>query len=294
MPELPEVETVCRGLAEVMQGRILRAVAQNRADLRIPFPDRFADRLAGRRISAMSRRAKYILVHLDDDEVLIMHLGMSGRFTIEVPGRTAPVGGFHHPGGVAGRSHDHVVFDLDDGCRIVYSDPRRFGLMTLCAADRLHDHPLLRQLGVEPLGNGMTAAWLAETLAGRRISLKAALLDQKVIAGVGNIYACEALFRAGLSPLRQAASLGGRGRAARNRAENMVAAVRAVLADAIAAGGSTLRDYARADGELGYFQHSFDVYDREDEPCARPGCCGTVRRIVQSNRSTFYCPACQK
>jgi formamidopyrimidine-DNA glycosylase len=241
----------------------------------------------------MNRRAKYILVHLDAGEVLIMHLGMSGRFTIDASGRAAAVGAFRHRGGIAGGPHDHVVFDLDDGCRIVYSDPRRFGLMTLCAADGLDAHPLLRHLGVEPLGNGLTAAWLADALGGRRVSLKAALLDQKVIAGVGNIYACEALFRARLSPERLAESLGGSGRFARARAEDLVAAVRSVLAEAIAAGGSTLRDYARADGELGYFQHSFDVYDREGEPCPR-GCRGTVRRIVQSGRSTFYCPACQK
>lgn len=200
MPELPEVETVCRGLAEVMEGRVLKAVAQNRPDLRFPFPERFAARLTGRRIAVMNRRAKYILAHLDAGEVLIMHLGMSGRFTIEAPDRTAPVGEFHHAGGTAGGPHDHVVFELDDGCRIVYSDPRRFGMMDLCAADGLDEHRLLRHLGIEPLGNGLTAAWLAEALAGRRTSLKAALLDQKVIAGVGNIYACEALFRARLSP----------------------------------------------------------------------------------------------
>lgn len=294
MPELPEVETVCRGLAEVMEGRVLKAVAQNRPDLRFPFPERFAARLTGRRIAVMNRRAKYILAHLDAGEVLIMHLGMSGRFTIEAPDRTAPVGEFHHAGGTAGGPHDHVVFELDDGCRIVYSDPRRFGMMDLCAADGLDEHRLLRHLGIEPLGNGLTAAWLAEALAGRRTSLKAALLDQKVIAGVGNIYACEALFRARLSPEREAATVGGSGRAARARAEDLVAAVRSVLADAIAAGGSTLRDYARTDGELGYFQHAFDVYDREGEPCTRKGCMGLISRIVQSNRSTFHCPACQK
>ena len=294
MPELPEVETVCRGLAEVMEGRVLRAVAQNRPDLRFPFPERFAARLTGRRIAVMNRRAKYILVHLDAGEVLIMHLGMSGRFTIDASGRAAAVGEFHHAGGIAGGPHDHVIFDLDDGCRIVYSDPRRFGLMTLCAANGLDAHPLLRHLGVEPLGNGLTAAWLADALAGRRVSLKAALLDQKVIAGVGNIYACEALFRARLSPERLAASLGGSGRIARARAEDLVAAVRSVLAEAIAAGGSTLRDYARADGELGYFQHSFDVYDRAGEACTREGCMGLISRIVQANRSTFFCPACQK
>ena len=294
MPELPEVETVCRGLAEVMEGRVLRAVAQNRPDLRFPFPERFAARLTGRRIAVMNRRAKYILVHLDAGEVLIMHLGMSGRFTIDASARAAAVGAFRHRGGIAGGPHDHVVFDLDDGCRIVYSDPRRFGLMTLCAADGLDAHPLLRHLGVEPLGNGLTAAWLADALAGRRISLKTALLDQKVIAGVGNIYACEALFRARLSPERMAASLGGSGRIARGRAEDLVAAVRSVLAEAIAAGGSTLRDYARADGELGYFQHSFDVDDREGEACTREGCMGLISRIVQSGRSTFFCPACQK
>jgi len=294
MPELPEVETVCRGLTEVMEGRRFRTVAVNRPDLRIPFPDGFAARLAGRRIAALNRRAKYILVHLDDGEVLIMHLGMSGRFTIGPTGGARAVGSFVHAGGVAGGPHDHVVFDLDDGCRVVYSDPRRFGLMTLCPAADLADHPLLRHLGVEPLGNELTGAWLGAALEGRRTSLKAALLDQKVIVGVGNIYACEALFRARLSPQREAASLGGRGKVARRRAEDLVAAIRAVLADALAAGGSSLRDYVRTDGELGYFQHSFAVYDREGVPCPRDGCRGVVKRIVQSNRSTFYCPSCQK
>jgi formamidopyrimidine-DNA glycosylase len=293
MPELPEVETVCRGLAEVMEGRRFAAVAQNRPDLRFPFPERFAERLAGRRVTAMNRRAKYILAHLDSGEVLIMHLGMSGRFTIEASEARA-VGAFVHAGGVAGGPHDHVVFDLEDGCRIVYSDPRRFGLMTLCAADALGEHPLLGHLGIEPLGNVLTGAWLADALRGRRTSLKAALLDQKTIVGIGNIYACEALFRARLSPTREASTLGAKGKRARERCEDLVAAIRAVIAEALAAGGSSLRDYAKTDGELGYFQHSFAVYDREGEPCSRDGCRGTVRRIVQSNRSTFHCPSCQK
>lgn len=294
MPELPEVETVCRGLSEVMEGRVLTKVQQNRPDLRFPFPDDFVARLTGRRVIGMNRRAKYILVRLEGGDILIMHLGMSGRFTIEHPEERTVPGEFHHGAGSAGGAHDHVVFDIDSGVRVVYTDPRRFGFMTLCPADTIDEHPLMGHLGVEPMGNALTPDVLASALKGKRASLKAALLDQRIIAGVGNIYACEALFRARLSPRREAGSACLANGRAGARAEKLVDAVRSVLADAIEAGGSSLRDYARTDGELGYFQHTFAVYDREGQPCTRDGCRGTIERIVQSNRSTFFCPTCQR
>lgn len=294
MPELPEVETVCRGLAEVMEGRVLRAVRRNRADLRFPFPPDFVERLTGRRVTGMGRRAKYILVRLEGGGILIVHLGMSGRFTIRRPETDRSPGRFHHDAAAAGGAHDHVVFDLDDDTRIVYTDPRRFGFMLLTHVRSLDDHPMIRRLGVEPLGNELTPDALAAAFRGRKTSLKAALLDQKIIAGVGNIYACEALFRAGLSPRRLAGTVCLADGTAGVRAGRLADAVRSVLTDAIRAGGSSLRDYARADGELGYFQHGFAVYGREGGGCPRDGCHGTVRRIVQNNRSTFYCPACQR
>ena len=294
MPELPEVETVCRGLAEVMEGRVLRTVRQNRADLRFPFPPDFVDRLTGRRVTGMGRRAKYILVRLEGGDILIMHLGMSGRFTIHQPKTGYSPGRFHHDTAANGGAHDHVIFDLEDDTRIVYTDPRRFGFMLLTDVQSLDDHPMIRDLGVEPLGNALTPDTLAAAFRGKKTSLKAALLDQKIIAGVGNIYACEALYRAGLSPRRLANTACLADGTAGVRAERLVDAVRLVLTDAIRAGGSSLRDYARADGELGYFQHTFAVYDREGEDCPRDGCHGTVRRIVQNNRSTFYCPTCQR
>lgn len=296
MPELPEVETVCRGLAPVMEGRCFAGVEQNRPDLRIPFPPGFADRLAGRRVVSVGRRAKYILVRLEGGEVLVIHLGMSGRITIRPPGNggETATAAFVHAGGEAGGPHDHVVFRLDDGTVLVYSDPRRFGLMTIMGDGEFDSHALFRHLGVEPLGNLLTAAHLNAALRGRRTPLKAALLDQKIVVGVGNIYACEALYRAGLSPRRSAASIATKGDMPGTRVERLVAAVRQVLAEAIEAGGSSLRDYVHTDGELGYFQHRFAVYDREGQPCRREGCGGTVRRIVQSGRSTFFCPSCQK
>ncbi|PKQ09114.1 MAG: DNA-formamidopyrimidine glycosylase [Alphaproteobacteria bacterium HGW-Alphaproteobacteria-12] len=294
MPELPEVETIRRGLAPALEGRRFMRVTQRRAGLRFPFPARFAERLTGRRIIRLDRRAKYILIHLEPatpaepEEVLIIHLGMSGRFTIHEPGG-ACVPGLFHPGQPGSGRHDHMVFDMEDGTRIVFADPRRFGFMDLVAEAALAASPHLARLGPEPLGNGFSAAILAERLRGRRMPVKAALLDQHTVAGLGNIYVCEALFRAGLSPKRSAASVAGP-----LRSERLAGAIRSVLMDAIAAGGSTLRDYARTDGELGYFQHIFSVYAREGEACSKPGCGGTVKRIVQSARSTFYCPACQR
>ena len=293
MPELPEVETVRRGLAPVLEGRRIAHVTQRRPDLRFPLPPRFAERLTGRRISRLDRRAKYILVRIEPlgaagEEVLIMHLGMSGRFTIHGPEGTRAPGLFHH-GMPGAERHDHIVFDMEDGTRIVYADHRRFGFMDLVAHAALATSAHLAALGPEPLGNDFSAATLSGRLKNRRAPIKAALLDQRTVAGLGNIYVCEALWRAGISPNRSAASVAGP-----MRSERLAAAIRSVLLDAIAAGGSTLRDYAHTDGELGYFQHTFAVYDREGEACSKPGCGGTVKRIVQSGRSTFYCPRCQR
>ncbi|MCT8999155.1 bifunctional DNA-formamidopyrimidine glycosylase/DNA-(apurinic or apyrimidinic site) lyase [Chelativorans intermedius] len=296
MPELPEVETVRRGLQPAMEGARLAAVELRRPDLRFPLPRNLGERLAGRRITALARRAKYLLMHMEDGTVLICHLGMSGSFRIE-DGTARIAGSFHHPRGKDGR-HDHVVFHLESRhgppLSVVYNDPRRFGFMVLGEAATLQAHPLLASLGVEPTGNALDGALLARLLAGRRAPLKAVLMDQRVIAGLGNIYACEALWRAGLSPRRAASTLAGRDGRGTTRSARLAEAVRAVIAEAIAAGGSSLRDHMQADGTLGYFQHSFSVYDRAGSPCPRQGCAGTVRRIVQAGRSTFYCPACQR
>ncbi|MFA5119535.1 bifunctional DNA-formamidopyrimidine glycosylase/DNA-(apurinic or apyrimidinic site) lyase [Zavarzinia sp.] len=275
MPELPEVETVRRGLAIALEGRKLARVQVRRPDLRVPFPPRFAEVLTGRRIVAIRRRAKYLLIELDDGAVVIAHLGMSGRMT---------VGDGPMPDE---KPHDHVVFETEEGPWAIFNDHRRFGLMVLGHVDTLEAHPLLAGIGPEPLGNSFDAETLSAALAGKRSPIKAALLDQTVVAGLGNIYVSEALFRARIAPTREAASVAGK------RAERLVPAIRDVLTEAIAAGGSTLRDYVQADGELGYFQHAFKVYDREGEVCPA---CGAVaiRRIVQSNRSTYFCPRCQR
>ncbi len=283
MPELPEVETVCRGLARHLEGRRLIRVDQRRPDLRFPLPDRFAARLTGRRVTRLRRRAKYILVHLEDGMVLLAHLGMAGRMVVTPAGEAD---------GFAPDRHDHVILWTDDGAVVAFNDARRFGVMDLVAETALESHRLLAGLGPEPLGNGFNGPYLTRALAGRRTSIKAALLDQKLVAGLGNIYVCEALFHAGVSPRRLAASVAGR------RAERLVPAIRWVLTEAIAAGGSSLRDYVQATGELGYFQHAWAVYGRAGGRC--PGCrCdadgrGGVRRIVQAGRSTFYCPFKQR
>ncbi|MDJ0627376.1 MAG: bifunctional DNA-formamidopyrimidine glycosylase/DNA-(apurinic or apyrimidinic site) lyase [Rhodobacter sp.] len=283
MPELPEVETVRRGLIPVMEGQVIAQAEVRRPDLRWPFPDRMADRLTGRRVLRLGRRSKYILAELDSGETLIIHLGMSGRMLIsgEAPGR------FHrdHP---ATERHDHVVLHMEHGARITFNDARRFGAMDLTPTEAVEDHWLIRNLGPEPLGNAFDEEYLLTRLAGRNTPVKAALLDQRVVSGLGNIYVCEALFRAQISPKRKA------GRISKARIRGLVPVIREVLRDAIAAGGSSLRDYRQADGELGYFQHRFDVYDREGEPCRTPGCTGTIARIVQSGRSSFYCPRCQR
>lgn len=281
MPELPEVETVRRGLAPAMEGRSVLSLEVARADLRFPFPARFAERLRGQRVERLRRRAKFLLADLASGETLIMHLGMSGRFALENGG----LGEFHHET-ARDPAHDHVVFRLEGGVTLTYNDPRRFGFMELWPTARLGDYPRLQALGPEPLSNAFHADYLAAALKGRTSPIKAALLDQRVIAGLGNIYACEALFRAGISPRRKASSL------ARPRVERLVTAVNAVISEAIDAGGSSLRDFSAANGELGYFQHRFRVYDREGAPC--PACGGTVKRIVQSGRSTFYCGTCQR
>ncbi|SFQ06688.1 formamidopyrimidine-DNA glycosylase [Roseivivax halotolerans] len=283
MPELPEVETVRRGLLPAMEGHVIARADVNRPDLRWPFPDRMAERLTGQRVERLRRRSKYILADLSGGETLLMHLGMSGRILISGD----PLGQFvhDHP---APEKHDHVVFHMQNGARIIFNDPRRFGAMDLFETATAEGHPLLSAIGPEPLGNAFHEDHLIAALRGRMTPIKSALLDQKIVAGLGNIYVCEALFRAGIHPVRKAGKIG------RTRVASLVPVIRATLEDAIAAGGSSLRDYRRADGELGYFQHSFDVYGREGAPCRRDGCNGKVRRIVQAGRSSFYCTACQR
>ena len=294
MPELPEVETVRRGLEPVMTGVRIAKVEARRPDLRFPFPERFAARLKGATVQHLSRRAKYILAGLSTGETLIMHLGMSGRFSIHLPnGRGGVLGEYEQDTG-NDPAHDHVVFEMSNGATITYNDPRRFGSMDLCADAGIEQHRLLAGLGVEPLGNALSPAYLAERAHGKATDLKAYLLDQRIVAGLGNIYVCEVLFRSGLSPRRSAACLTTRKGRPTDRAERAVPIIRDVLSEAITAGGSTLRDYKKTDGSLGYFQHAFKVYGREGEPCVKPGCKGIVQRIVQSGRSTFFCPVCQR
>jgi formamidopyrimidine-DNA glycosylase len=289
MPELPEVETVRRGLAPALLGARMLRVEQRRPDLRFPFPPDFAARLAGRRVLDLRRRAKYLLADLDCGETLIMHLGMSGSFRID--GNLQ--GFFHHPRDKSA-AHDHVVIHMENGARVTYNDPRRFGFMLLLPTAGLDAHKLIKGLGAEPLGEALDAALLARAFRGRVAPVKALLLDQRLIAGLGNIYVCEALNRCGISPLRAGGKLvtaAGKPSAALAR---LPAAIKDVLEEALAAGGSSLRDHRQADGSLGYFQHSFRVYDREGAACVTPGCKGAVARVVQAGRSTFYCPHCQK
>ncbi|MDP3527278.1 MAG: bifunctional DNA-formamidopyrimidine glycosylase/DNA-(apurinic or apyrimidinic site) lyase [Hoeflea sp.] len=297
MPELPEVETVRRGLEPVMQGARFMGVEQRRADLRFAFPEGFAGRLVGRRVVSLGRRAKYLLADLDDGMVLICHLGMSGSFRIEAERERSLTPGIFHQARSKDDRHDHVVFDMEGPAgraRVIYNDPRRFGYMDLVARAALAEHAWFRSLGVEPTGNSLDPADLAKRLFGKTAPLKAALLDQRIIAGLGNIYVCEAMWRAGLSPLKPAGLLVGKTGRPREALVRLTEAIRAVISEAIAAGGSSLRDHIRTDGTLGYFQHGFSVYDREGKACPRPGCGDTVRRIVQGGRSTFYCPRCQK
>jgi len=299
MPELPEVETVRMGLLPVMEGHRFTHVETRRGDLRVPFPNDFAGRLTGRRVTRLWRRAKYILGDLDDGETLVIHLGMSGRMSVHVAGAAKKLGTYVHDLGdatIGTDKHDHVVMDTDAPARIVFNDHRRFGLMLLIETAHLNEHKLFEGLGIEPLSADFDTAFLAAALKEKKTPIKSALLDQRVIAGLGNIYVCEALFRAGISPKR----LAGKVRA--NQIALLVPAIKTVLREAIKAGGSSLRDHKRTDGELGMFQHNFAVYGREGEPCPGPAsssgaptekCKGTIRRIVQAGRSTFYCPKCQ-
>jgi formamidopyrimidine-DNA glycosylase len=280
MPELPEVETVRQGLLPVMEGAVIARAEVNRPDLRFPLPERMAERLTGARVLGLRRRSKYILADLSSGESLLIHLGMSGRMLIS----GAMVGAFHHDH-PAPQKHDHVVLHMDNGARITFNDARRFGAMDLMPTERAETHPLLAGLGPEPLGNRFDGAYLAGRLAGRAMPVKSALLDQRIVAGLGNIYVCEVLFRAHLHPATPAGRV--------TEAAGLVPLIREVLAEAIEAGGSSLKDYRQADGELGYFQHSFRVYGREGQPCATPGCSGSVARLVQSGRSSFFCPLCQ-
>jgi formamidopyrimidine-DNA glycosylase len=297
MPELPEVETVRRGLQPHVEGALIARVEQRRPDLRFPLPERFAERISGRTVTAIGRRAKYLTMHLDDGLSIISHLGMSGSWRVEMGGEAVVPGEFHYERSKA-EAHDHVVFHLHkpngEQGRIVFNDPRRFGFILFAENGLLNEHPSMSGLGVEPTGNILDSELISSLFRDKRAPLKAALLDQRLIAGLGNIYVCEALWRAGLSPKRLAGSISGPPGKPGVRAQRLAIAVREVIADAIAAGGSSLRDYVHADGSLGYFQHSFSVYDREGEPCLRAGCGGVVQRIVQSGRSTFFCASCQR
>jgi formamidopyrimidine-DNA glycosylase len=293
MPELPEVETVRRGLAPVMKGARFLKVEVRRADLRRPFPKDFAKRLQGETVTDLKRRAKYLLAELSSGEVLIMHLGMSGSFRVSKNGQQF-LGDPRYFEQAKDQKHDHVVFHMSSEARVAFNDPRRFGLMLLVPRGELAAHPLIKEVGPEPLDKSFDAAMLAKACAGKKTSLKTALSDQTVVAGLGNIYVCEALHRARLSPKRSAATIATKAGAPNEQAEKLVAAIKAVLEDAIKAGGSSLRDHRRTDGELGYFQHQFRVYDRAGERCVTPGCGGTIKRIVQGGRSTFFCPKCQK
>ena len=289
MPELPEVETVRLGLAPAMEGHVLTDVQIRRGNLRIPFPPDFVARTKGRKVKALRRRAKYLLADLDSGESLVIHLGMSGRMSVYAEGKQRRLGNYVYnpaPQGAGSGKHDHVVFETDAPARIVFNDHRRFGLMTLVDTAHLEEDKLFKGMGIEPLSPKFNAAYLARQLDGKKTPVKSALLDQRVVAGLGNIYVCEALFRAHISPKRLAGSL------KREQIVALVAAIKKVLKEAITAGGSTLRDHAQATGDPGAFQHHFLVYGREGKPC-KLNCPGTVKRIVQSGRSTFYCPKCQ-
>lgn len=283
MPELPEVETVRRGLAPVMEGGVIESADVNRPDLRWPFPDQMAERLTGKRVERLRRRSKYILMDLDSGETLLVHLGMSGRMTIS--GHT--IGEFHHPHPVSAK-HDHVVFHMQGGARITFNDARRFGAMDLMPTQGEVDHWLIRDLGPEPLGNVFDEDYLVARLKDRKTPIKTALLDQRIVSGLGNIYVCEVLFRAGVHPACKAGALTAK------RVRSLVPLIREVLSEAIEAGGSSLKDFRQTDGELGYFQHRFAVYDQEGNPCANDLCETKIERIVQSGRSSFFCPQCQR
>ena len=299
MPELPEVETVRCGLEPAMEGARFTKVEVHRGDLRWPLPKDFVPRLEGRTVTGIGRRAKYLLADLSSGDVLLMHLGMSGSFHVFDKKNPHPqdegsgLANYYHERSQHA-AHDHVVFHMSSGSIVTFNDPRRFGSMKIVQRQKLDAEPLLNRLGPEPLGNEFDAAMLARACKGKKTSLKAALSDQRVVAGLGNIYVCEALFRARLSPKRIASTIASKSGAPNEKAERLVEGIKAVLRDAIKAGGSSLRDHKRTDGELGMFQHHFRVYDREGEKCPTPGCHGKIKRIVQNGRSTFYCPSCQK
>ena len=291
MPELPEVETVRLGLMPALEGRTIVTARIRRGDLRIPFPPHFAERLTGQKVLRLTRRAKYLLAALTSGETLVIHLGMSGRMSVYAEGKQRKLGNYVYdtpPEGAGDGKHDHVVMETDAPARIIFNDHRRFGLMTLIKTDAIQTDKMFKDVGIEPLSEGFNTAYLANALDGKKTPIKSALLDQRVVAGLGNIYVCEALFGAGISPKRLAGSV------TRERIAPLVATIKKVLKDAIAAGGSTLRDHAQATGDPGNFQHHFRVYGREGKPCRKKGCHGIVKRIVQSGRSTFYCPTCQK
>lgn len=283
MPELPEVETVMRGLSPAMTGVRITTAHVNRPDLRWPFPDRMAERLSGAKVLGLRRRSKYILIDLDTQETLLVHLGMSGRMIVSGD----PLGQFVHDHPKA-EKHDHVVFDMENGARVTFNDPRRFGAMDLLETRTANEHPLLAQIGPEPLGNAFNESYLKDRLKTRKSPIKTVLLDQKVVAGLGNIYVCESLYRAKIAPDKVAAKLSSQ------KISALVPIIRDVLSQAIEAGGSSLKDFRQADGELGYFQHVFDVYGREGELCHTPECKCEIARLVQSGRSTFHCPKCQR
>lgn len=293
MPELPEVETVRRGLAPMLIGRRLALVESRRGNLRFPLPDRFCERLMGQKIERLDRRAKYLVACLSGGEALVMHLGMTGRFTLANPEGEAKLGDYIYESDADPR-HDHIIFHIAGLGRVIYNDPRRFGFMLLVPARELALHPLFSNLGPEPLGEDFDPHYLANRAATRKVNLKSLLMDQRVAAGLGNIYVCEALFRAGLSPNRPAKSLRDRWGQPTERAGHLVDAIKSVLRDAIAAGGSTLNDYRNAEGGEGRFQEAFRVYGRAGLPCTRAGCDGRIKRTVHTGRATFYCPRCQK
>jgi formamidopyrimidine-DNA glycosylase len=293
MPELPEVETVRRGLEPAMEGARFVAVEARCRDLRWPLPKDFAARLQGKTVVGLGRRAKYLLADLCSGDVLLMHLGMSGSFRVNRNGGERTPRKYHHER-EQHLAHDHVVFRMSNGAVVTYNDPRRFGSMKIVARTRLDEEPLLRSLGPEPLGNTFDAAMLARACWRKKTTLKAVLSDQRIVAGLGNIYVCEALHRARLSPKRKASTLAPHSGIPNERAERLVAGIKAVLTEAIKAGGSSLRDHKRTDGELGLFQHNFRVYDRAGRPCPTPECTGTIKRIVQNGRATFFCPVCQR
>jgi len=293
MPELPEVETVRRGLAPVLVGSRVSGLDARRPDLRFPLPEHFRERLVGQKITRLDRRAKYLIAGLSGGEDLVMHLGMTGRFTVLHHGLAEQPGEYVHETG-PDPAHDHIVLSLSDGTRVIYNDPRRFGFMVMMPHAERSEHPLFRDLGAEPLSGELTAEYLARRAMGKKVNLKAFLMDQHVVAGLGNIYVSEALFQAGLSPDRAAKTLASRGGHATEKAKKLVDAIKTVLASAIEAGGSTLRDYRNANGKKGAFQERFAVYNRAGQTCLNPGCGGTIRRAVHAGRATFYCPRCQR